>query len=83
MDEIRLRGKFLRIQDIEDPRIEVVQSKWYYSFDIEESTRIFVGVHQEDERKLGVLSRKPYIDIGIAILRRSGKGLKLIDLRDF
>ena len=45
MDEIRLRGKFLRIQDIEDPRIEVVQSKWYYSFDIEESTRIFVGVH--------------------------------------
>jgi hypothetical protein len=45
MDEIRIRGKFLRIQDIEDPRIEVVCSKWYYSFEIEEPIRIFIGVH--------------------------------------
>ena len=44
---------------------------------------MFIGVHQEDERKIGILARKPYIDIGIAIMRRSGEGLKLIDLKDF
>jgi calpain-15 len=29
-NEIRIKGKFLRVQDIEQPSIEVVLSKWYY-----------------------------------------------------
>ena len=83
MHEIRIKGKFLRIQDIEDSSIEQVMSKWYYSLEVETKTRIFVGLHQEDERKIGILTRRPYIEIGIAILRRSSEGLQLIDLRDF
>jgi hypothetical protein len=51
--------------------------------EIDQTTRIVVGIHQEDERKLGILARKPYIDVGIAVLRRTSEGLKLIDLRDF
>lgn len=35
MHEVRIRGKFLRIQDWEDPQIEAVMSKWYYSIDVE------------------------------------------------
>jgi hypothetical protein len=29
------------------------------------------------------MTRKPYLDIGLAVLRRTNEGLKLIDLRDF
>jgi len=83
MHEIRIKGKFLRIQDVEDPFLEVVISKWYYSVEVDQPTRVFIGLHQEDERKLGILARKPYIDISIAVLRRTNEGLQLIDLRDF
>lgn len=83
MDECRIRGKFLRIQDVGLPQIEMVMSKWYYSVEVEDETRVFLCVHQEDERKLGVNARRPYLDIGIAVMRRTGEGLKLIDLRDF
>lgn len=83
MDEIRMKGKFLRIQDIEDPTHEIVISKWYYCLEVEKKTKTFIGLHQEDERQLGILSRKPYLDIGIAVLRQTNEGLQLVDLRDF
>ena len=44
-DEVRVKGKFLRVQDIDNPKYEVVMSKWYYQVDVEEPTRIFVGLH--------------------------------------
>ena len=68
---------------MEDPSYEIVQSKWYYSIEIFQNTKIFIGLHQEDERMLGVLARRPYLDIGIAVLRRTENGLQLVDLRDF
>ena len=83
MHEIRIKGKFLRMQDINDPFLETIISKWYYNLEVYETNKVFVAVHQEDERRLGILARKPYIDIGIAVLRRTNEGLKLIDLRDF
>jgi len=82
-EEVRIKGKFIRVQDIDDPNIEVVLSKWYYSIDLHEPTHLFVGVHQEDERIAGVLSRRPYLDIGIAILKRTAEGVALCDLKDF
>ena len=43
---MRIKGKFLRIQDIEDSMIEVVQSKWYYQIEIvDQPARIFIGLH--------------------------------------
>lgn len=82
-EEVRIKGKFIRIQDIEDPNVEIVISKWYYSVDLHEPTRLFLGLHQEDERVKGVISRRPYLDIGIAILRRTSEGVDLVDLKDF
>jgi calpain-15 len=29
--ELRIKGKFIRVQDVENPNIEVVMSKWYYT----------------------------------------------------
>ena len=58
-------------------------SKWYYSVDLHEPTRIFIGIHQEDERIKGVLARRPYLDVGIAIMRRTSEGVELVDLKDY
>jgi len=56
------------LKDVDDPNIEVTLSKWYYSIDIPEKTKIIIGVHQEDVRIAGVASRRPFIDIGINLL---------------
>ena len=45
--------------------------------------RIFVGLHQEDERITGVQEGRPYLDIGIAVLKQTSAGLQLVDLKDF
>ncbi|CAI2386182.1 unnamed protein product [Moneuplotes crassus] len=82
-EEVRVKGKFIRVQNVEDPDIEVVLSKWYYSLDVNEQTRVFLGVHQEDERVENTRLRRPYLDIGIAVLRRTGdNNVELIDLKD-
>ena len=35
MHEVRIKGKFLRIQDLDNAEIEQVMSKWYYSVEVE------------------------------------------------
>ena len=82
-DEVRIKGKYIRVQDIDDPNVEIVISKWYYSIDLHETTKIFIGLHQEDERVKGVINRRPYMDVSLAIIRRTQDGVDLIDLKDF
>ncbi|CAG9329557.1 unnamed protein product [Blepharisma stoltei] len=83
-DEVRIKGKFIRVQDVEDSNMEVVVSKWYYSVDLPERVRIFIGIHQEDERIFGVASRRQYLDIGIVVLKRMPDGtVNLIESKDF
>jgi calpain-15 len=31
-DDVRIKGKFIKVTDIEDSNIDVVLSKWYYTF---------------------------------------------------
>lgn len=47
MEEVRIRGKFLRIQDVDagDPTNELVVSKWFYRMHLIKSTKICVGLH--------------------------------------
>ena len=72
-NEVRIKGKFQRFEDASQPQnIDTVISKWYYKIDVEfEPVRIFIGLHQEDERIHGVQECRPYLDIGIAILKQS------------
>ena len=58
-NEVRIKGKFQRFEDIaQNPHmspVDTVISKWYYKIDVVvESVRIFIGLHQEDERIYGV-----------------------------
>ena len=43
--ENRVRGKFLRLTDDQDPTFEQVVSKWYYEFEIESEQELFIGIH--------------------------------------
>lgn len=67
--ENRIRGKFLRITDEQDSSSEYVTSKWYYELELQEAAEMFIGVHQEDERIQGVITRRPFIDCGICVIR--------------
>lgn len=80
--ELRIKGKFIRVQDNDDPNIEIVLSKWYYSIEIEERTQVIIGLHQEDERIEGTILRRPYLDIGLAVLKKTKDSLELVELRD-
>lgn len=73
-DEVRIKGKFIRVQDVEDSSLEVVVSKWFYSIDLPERVRLFIGIHQEDERQAGVAGKRQYMDIGIVVLKRLNDG---------
>ena len=44
-DEIRIKGKFIRVQDLDDKNVEVVMSKWYYSLEVERRTKIHIAIH--------------------------------------
>jgi calpain-15 len=44
-DEVRIKGKFVRVEDVEDQNVEVVMSKWYYSLEVTEPTNVIVGIH--------------------------------------
>ncbi len=83
-EEIRVKGKFVRVQDAEQSSIVAVWSKSYYSFDVvDRRNKVFITVHQEDERIKGVDLRRAYLDVGIALMRRTGDGVELVDLKDF
>lgn len=65
--EARAHGKFLRVNI--DDRSSVI-SQFYYCIDISEFTRLFVTIHQEDERIFGVDSKRGYLDAGVVVLKR-------------
>ena len=62
----------------------MVLSKWYYSLDVNEPTRIIIAIHQRDERIQCMMSRRPYLDVGIVVLKRTNdNNVELVDLKDF
>ena len=63
-----MRGKFLRVVDSKTNNDSVV-SKWYYELVVDKEQEIFVGLHQEDERIQCVLDRRPFIDMGLSVIK--------------
>ena len=61
----------MRITDIEDPAFEHGISKWYYELNVETEMEMFIGLHQEDERIQGVVKRRPFIDVGVSLIKVS------------
>ena len=85
-DELRLRGRYIRYNDVNDPENEVVVSKWFYALEVPAKTHLVVGLHQEDERIEFTLPRRPYIDFGLAIIKRGEtihEGSSLLQFKDY
>lgn len=60
------------------------RSKYYYELSVDSKQRVLIGIHQEDERIQHVLDRKPYIAIGVAILKKNKNGKpELVYMKDF
>lgn len=69
-DELRLRGKFIRYNDVKETQHEAVVSKWFYALEVPEKSHVIIGLHQEDERQEGTVQRRQYVDMGVALLKR-------------
>lgn len=70
----------MRLKDACDPKFEHVVSKWYYELEIESAQKLFIGLHQEDERIQGVVQRRPFLDVGITVLKvNADQSLELIE----
>jgi hypothetical protein len=81
-NEIRLKGKFVRVEDQETQSSQVV-SKWFYYLEVEKKTHLMLGLHQIDERIKRVLPRRQYLDTAFLILKRSPEGTILHEVQDF
>lgn len=44
-EELRLRGKFIRYFDMNDPDNEIVASKWIYGLEVPSKTHVVIGLH--------------------------------------
>lgn len=67
-EEIRVRGKFLKVDDIQDDDIDNVISKFYYEIYVTYKTKVIFTIHQEDQRIVGSCKR-PQNDVGFIILK--------------
>jgi hypothetical protein len=55
-----------------------------YSLNVPTKQHVIATLHQEDERIHGALPRRPYIDLGIAVLRMDKEeGSQLLTYKDF
>ena len=72
-NEVRLKGKFIRLWENEDEDEDWVLSKFYYSFHLNEAAKIDIWLHQEDKRILGADKRR-YVEMQILILKRNDDG---------
>lgn len=64
--EARVKGSFIK-HSIGD-NVQIL-SKWAYTLTVETHTRLFIGIHQEDERNLGAKDLRPNLDLGIVVLK--------------
>jgi hypothetical protein len=84
-EELRVKGKFIKVKRAGDETQDLVISKFFYSFEVEEETEVIIGLHQEDKRNLGAYLRG-YLPTTIIILKESeddDEELEIFDYCDF
>ena len=81
--EIRVKGEFYKDLD-QTVNGNLVHSRFVYEIEIEQKQTINFSIHQEDIRIQDTILRKPYIAIGMVILRKEPSGkLELIYMKEF
>ena len=67
--EARVKGTFIKHQVGENLH---VLSKWAYTLTVSEHTRVYLGIHQEDERNLAAKELRPNLDLALVVLKIGG-----------
>jgi hypothetical protein len=78
-NEVRMKGKFVRVEDSEGLPNQVV-SKWFYYLEVVKKSNLLLGLHQIDEKIKRVLPRRTYLDAGFLILKRAVDGTNLYEV---
>jgi len=79
--ELRVKGEFTK--GLFDSETQV-RCKSFYELTVTSRQKVLIGIHQEDERIQEVIKRKPYIAVGIAILKKlPNNALDLQFIKDF
>ena len=85
-EEIRVRGKFLKVDDINgDENNDNVISKFYYEVHVTRKTKIIFSIHQEDQRIVGSCKR-PLNDVGFIIfevIKNKNESLRTYAISNF
>lgn len=71
--ELRLKGKFIKVVEQEDQSKDWTISQFYYTFSLDRAAVVEIGLHQEDERILGA-ERRPNIDMSYIVLKKEDNG---------
>lgn len=61
-------GRFIQTVDKNNEKINHFCSRYYYEVSLNQNCNLIIGVHQEDEREVGVKEMRPYLDIGLIIM---------------
>ena len=81
-NEFRTKGKFISCTSEKNTTTQYFCSRWYYHIKLDKRSKVVVGLHQEDERCLGVKETRPYVDIGLMIVSHEESSYKLVDYID-
>lgn len=82
-NEMRLKGKFIRVLAAEDRERDSVISKFYYKMNVPEDTKAVITIHQEDERILGA-SKRSNLDINFIVMKiNEDDEMELVDWIDY
>jgi len=77
--EARYKGVFERICEGE---YFYTYSHCYFTLKAEERTRVYIGLHQEDERIFGVSAKRPNLDLGLLVLEQKAGHLRCIKRKE-
>ncbi|CAG9334308.1 unnamed protein product [Blepharisma stoltei] len=63
-----------RLKTLMEKYENIGKSTHCWEIEISEPTKMFIGVHQEDENSIGARELRKYLDLGLAILRKTAFG---------
>lgn len=81
-NEFRAKGKFINCESGSDSDIQYFCSRWYYHVKVPQKSKVIIGLHQENEKELGVKITRPNVDIGLSLLSKDNGTYRLVRYLD-
>lgn len=64
-----MKGKFIKGIDSRY-QLPYFCSRYSYNLSLSIKSNVVIGIHQEDERFKGVKKTRPYLDIGLVVIKK-------------